>query len=74
MYLKDSLVEEECRVKEKAVKIAKSLNIKSITMMPQLPTESSPCCLTESYRFIGELLDGKFRNGFEGIPFQKNTT
>ena len=70
MYLKDSLVEEECRVKEKAVQIAKALSINSIILLPQLPTEQSPCCLTELYRFIGELMDGKYRNGFHGIPFR----
>lgn len=70
MYLKDSLPEEECTVNIKAVEIAKGLGISSITVMPMIECESSECCLTEGYRFIAQLMDGKYKKGFGGIPFK----
>ena len=70
MCIKDSLPEDGCKVKQKAVLIAKGLGIKKIKIMPQLETETSPCCLTEAYRFVAQLLDGKYKNGFQGIPYR----
>ena len=70
MYIKDSLPEDVCTVKQKAILICKGLGISKIQIMPQLETESSCCCITEAYRFIAQLLEGKYKNGFSGIPYR----
>jgi len=64
MWIKDPKADEWARVREKPRQIAEKLGIKEIGIIHGLPTESSSQCILEAYRFLGQMLDGKYRNGF----------
>jgi len=68
MYIKDSMGEDWATVREKPRQIAKALGIKEIDIIHALPTETTSQCILEAYRFIGEVLDGKYRSGFDELP------
>ena len=68
MWIKDPNADEWARVREKPRQIAEKFGIKEIGIIHGLPTESSSQCILEAYRFLGQILDGKYRNGFLNLP------
>jgi hypothetical protein len=53
--IKDCLPMAESTILSNSVALAVELNVRTIKLYPELPTETSPACLLEAYRFVGTI-------------------